>query len=114
MAIVPKLRNIISFRQDMTEETELRSVPSWKAHQLTGQRRGTWSQFVTKNWRLKFRVDRASLSPDRAIRIEKAFGVAMDTLMRMQNSFPIAQASGCAADIDVARYTPPTSQQPPA
>jgi len=30
-----------------------------------------------------------------ALRIEKAFGVSMDTLMRMQNSFDIAQtASG--------------------
>jgi plasmid maintenance system antidote protein VapI len=27
-----------------------------------------------------------------ALRIEKAFGVSMDTLMRMQNSFDIAQA----------------------
>ena len=28
----------------------------------------------------------AVLSPDMALRIEKAFGVSMDTLMRMQNS----------------------------
>ena len=34
--------------------------------------------------------ERAHLSPDMAIRIEKAFGVSMDTLMRMQNSFDIA------------------------
>ena len=34
--------------------------------------------------------ERAHLSPDMAIRIEKAFGVLMDTLMRMQNSFDIA------------------------
>jgi plasmid maintenance system antidote protein VapI len=32
------------------------------------------------------------LSPDMALRIEKAFGVSMDTLMRMQNSHDIAQA----------------------
>ena len=35
---------------------------------------------------------RASLSPEMALRIEKAFGVAMDTLMRMQGSYDIAEA----------------------
>ncbi len=34
--------------------------------------------------------ERAHLSPEMALRIEKAFGVPMDTLMRMQNSFDIA------------------------
>ena len=29
--------------------------------------------------------ERAHLSPEMALRIEKAFGVSMDTLMRMQN-----------------------------
>jgi proteic killer suppression protein len=60
-AVVSKLRRIISFLQDMEREDELRSVPSWKAHQLTGDRKGTWSLFVTKNWRLTFRVDQAEL-----------------------------------------------------
>ncbi len=53
---VPKLRSIISFLQDMEEEVELRTVPSWKVHQLTGNRKGTWSLFVTENWRLTFRI----------------------------------------------------------
>jgi addiction module HigA family antidote len=35
---------------------------------------------------------RASLSSEMALRIEKAFGVAMDTLMRMQNTYDIAEA----------------------
>jgi len=35
--------------------------------------------------------ERARLSPEMALRIEKAFGVSMDTLMRMQNSYDIAQ-----------------------
>lgn len=48
---------MISFLQDMQKETELKSVPSWKAHRLTGDRKGTWSLFVTKNWRLTFRID---------------------------------------------------------
>jgi len=56
-AVVPKLRRMISFLQDMEREDELRTVPSWKAHQLTGERKGTWSLFVTKNWRLTFRID---------------------------------------------------------
>jgi addiction module HigA family antidote len=34
---------------------------------------------------------RASLSGDMALRIEKAFGVRMETLMRMQSSFDIAE-----------------------
>jgi addiction module HigA family antidote len=33
----------------------------------------------------------ANLSGDMALRIEKAFGVKMDTLMRMQSSYDIAQ-----------------------
>ena len=33
----------------------------------------------------------AGLSGDMALRIEKAFGVRMDTLMRMQSSYEIAQ-----------------------
>lgn len=36
--------------------------------------------------------ERAHLSPEMALRVEKAFGVSMDTLMRMQNSYDIAQA----------------------
>jgi addiction module HigA family antidote len=35
--------------------------------------------------------ERAHLSPEMALRMEKAFGVSMDTLMRMQNSYDIAQ-----------------------
>lgn len=57
-AVVEKLRRILSFLQDMEREEELRTVPSWKAHQLTGDRKGTWSLFVTKNWRLTFRIDK--------------------------------------------------------
>ena len=34
---------------------------------------------------------RASLTGEMALRIEKAFGVKMDTLMRMQSAYEIAQ-----------------------
>jgi len=56
-AVIPKLRRMISFLQDMESADELRTVPSWKAHQLTGDRKGTWSLFVTRNWRLTFHID---------------------------------------------------------
>src|SRR5690554_6608972 len=48
--------------------------------------------------------ERAHLSPDMAVRIEKAFGVSMETLMRMQNSYDIAQARARADEIKVGRY----------
>ena len=28
---------------------------------LTGNRKGTWSLFVTKNWRMTFRIDRQEI-----------------------------------------------------
>jgi proteic killer suppression protein len=59
--VAPKIRKIVSFLQDMEQEAELRTVPSWKAHQLTGDRKGTWSLFVTKNWRLTFQIDQAEI-----------------------------------------------------
>ena len=48
--------------------------------------------------------ERAHLSPDMALRIEKAFGVSMDTLMRMQNSYDIAQARRREGEIKVAPF----------
>ena len=50
--------------------------------------------------------ERASLSPEMALRFEKAFGLSMDTLMRMQNSFDIAQARKRENDINVKPYRP--------
>ena len=48
--------------------------------------------------------ERSQLSPDMALRVEKAFGVSMDTLMRMQNSFDIAQARKREGEIKVAPF----------
>ena len=59
--VVPKIRKIVSFLQDMEDESELQTVPSWKAHQLTGDRRGTWRLSVTRNGRLTFQIDRAEI-----------------------------------------------------
>jgi proteic killer suppression protein len=55
-----KLRKMLAFLQDMTEETELETIPVWKAHRLTGNRKGVWSLHVTRNWRLTFWIDRAA------------------------------------------------------
>jgi addiction module HigA family antidote len=47
---------------------------------------------------------RAALSPDMALRIEKAFGPKMDTLLRMQTAYEIAETRDREADIKVKRY----------
>ena len=49
---------------------------------------------------------RADLSGDMAMRFEKAFGVDMDTLMRMQNSYDIARTRSREKKIRVERYQP--------
>ena len=56
---VDKIRKMLSFIQDMENANELRSIPIWKAHQMSGDRKGIWSLHVTRNWRLTFRVDAA-------------------------------------------------------
>ena len=48
--------------------------------------------------------ERAALSAEMAIRFEKAFGVPMETLMRMQANFAIAEARKRAGEISVARF----------
>ena len=60
-AVVVKVQRIVSFLQDMEQEDELRTVQSWKAHMLTGDRKGTWSLSVTRNWRMTFRIDRTEI-----------------------------------------------------
>jgi addiction module HigA family antidote len=48
---------------------------------------------------------KANLSGDMALRIEKAFGVKMDTSMRMQSSYDIAQARKHEKQISVPRIS---------
>ena len=48
--------------------------------------------------------ERAHLSPEMALRVEKAFGVSMDTLMRMQNSYDIAQTRKREGEIKVVPF----------
>ncbi|MEJ6818044.1 HigA family addiction module antitoxin [Pseudomonas sp. LF-5] len=47
---------------------------------------------------------RARLSSDMALRIEKAFGASMDSLMQMQSNFDVAEARQRAHMIKVAPY----------
>ena len=47
---------------------------------------------VTRAALSAFLNERSSLSPEMALRIEKGFGVSMDTLMRMQMRYELAQA----------------------
>ena len=54
---VDKLQKMLAFLCDMDQPQELRALPVWKAHLMTGDRKGTWSLHVTRNWRLTFRID---------------------------------------------------------
>ena len=56
---VDKLCKMFAFLDDMDDPDELRWLPSWKAHILTGDRKGTWSLSVTANRRLTFCIEAA-------------------------------------------------------
>ncbi|RJP25818.1 MAG: addiction module antidote protein, HigA family [Candidatus Omnitrophota bacterium] len=53
--------------------------------------------------------ERASLSAEMALRIEKAFGPQADHLMRLQLAYDMAQARCHEDQIQVTRYHPSTS-----
>ena len=65
------------------------------AAQALGVTRATLSTLLNEH---------SQLSSEMALRIEKAFGVSMDTLMRMQNSYDIAQARKREGEIKVALF----------
>ncbi|MFZ0417467.1 MAG: type II toxin-antitoxin system RelE/ParE family toxin [Candidatus Sulfotelmatobacter sp.] len=52
-----KLRKMLAFLDDMEGPEELRTLPTWKVHTLTGDRKGTWSLSITANRCLTFRID---------------------------------------------------------
>ena len=54
---VDKLRKMLAFLDDMQDPEELRLLPAWKVHTLTGDRKGTRSLSVTRNRRLTFSID---------------------------------------------------------
>jgi addiction module HigA family antidote len=55
---------------------------------------------------------KADLSGDMALRIEKAFGVRMDTLMRMQSAYDIAKTRSREKEIRVRRFHPRADAHP--
>ena len=52
---------------------------------------------------------RTSLSPELALRVEKAFGVGMDMLLRMQAWYDASQMRAREHEIRVERYAPLSS-----
>ena len=77
-----------------------KGVEQWLADQPDA------SVFISAITKAELRYGVASLSPDMAIRLAKAFGASMENLMRMQNNYDIAFAHEREADIRVVRYVP--------
>jgi addiction module HigA family antidote len=55
---------------------------------------------------------KAGLSGEMALRIEKAFGVKMEALMRMQSAFDIAKTRSREKEIRVRRFHRPAEIHP--
>ena len=68
-----------------------------KAAEILGVRRATLSALLNEN---------ANLSPEMALRIEMAFGVSMDLLLRMQAWHDASRMRARADEIAVQRYQP--------
>ena len=81
-------------REEILEELGL-SVS--RGAEILGVRRATLSDLVN---------EKAALSPEMALRIEKAFGVKMDLLLKMQAGYDTETMRQHADEIAVERYTP--------
>ena len=81
-------------REEILEELKL---PIARAAEILGVRRATLSDLVN---------EKAALSPEMALRIEKAFGVSMDTLLRLQAWYDACAMRQREGEIDVKRYHP--------
>ncbi len=81
-------------REEILDELDL-SVS--KAADILGVRRATLSDLTN---------GKAAMSPEMALRIEKAFGVSMDTLLRMQALFDSHEMRERSSSIAVERYVP--------
>ncbi len=80
-----------------TEVVEELSLTVTKAAEILGVRRATLSDLLN---------GKTALSPEMALRIEKAFGVGMEMLLRMQAWYDASQMRARASDISVQRYEP--------
>jgi antitoxin HigA-1 len=68
-----------------------------RAAEILGIRRATLSD-VTNG--------KSSVSAEMALRLEKAFGVSMDLLLKMQAGYDAAQARLHSSEVEVRRYHP--------
>jgi antitoxin HigA-1 len=68
-----------------------------KAAEILSVRRATLSDLLR---------GKAALTPEMALRIEKAFGPDMNHLLRMQLAYDVAKTRERARDIAVKRYVP--------
>ncbi len=80
-----------------TEVVEELGLTVTKTAEILGVRRATVSDLLN---------GRSSLSAEMALRIEKAFGISMDMLLRMQAWWDAAHMRARTADIRVQRYHP--------
>lgn len=80
-----------------TEIIEDLGLSVTRAAQILGVRRATLSDLLNGH---------ASLSPEMALRIEKAFQVSMDLLLRMQAWYDAARMRARESEVNVQRYEP--------
>ena len=80
-----------------TEIMEALGLSVTRASEILGVRRATLSALLNGN---------AALSPEMALRVEKAFGVSMEMLLRMQAWYDASKMRARASEISVRRYEP--------
>ena len=54
---IKKLRQILTAIDSAETLDELDTMPGWRLHELSGNRAGTWSIVVTRNYRLTFTIE---------------------------------------------------------
>jgi proteic killer suppression protein len=57
--LVQRLRNMLAYVSMIERIEELQTPPNFGAHLLKGDRAGTWSLTVTRNWRMTLHVNDA-------------------------------------------------------
>lgn len=62
--LIERLRNMLAYLVAIGTVEELKVPPNYGAHPLAGDRAGTWSLTVTKNWRMTFRLGEADTIED--------------------------------------------------
>lgn len=56
--------------------------------------------------------EKAGISPEMAIRLDKAFGGTPEAWLALQTAYDLAQAKKTAANITVKRYAAPRQREP--